>query len=494
MNRRIYVNLGFFVVLGVVMTVWAFSTIIRLDAIERPYRVSAEFVSSPGLVRGFDVAYLGVRVGKIGDVRLAPGRIVVGLDIDREIGLPKGVSAEVRRKSAIGEPYVELSPPATGAGGPRLAAGDTITLGRTSVPLDYKKVFEGVGKLLNAVPPEDARAITHELAVALDGRAPAIRRIIDDAHTLTGTLADNTEVLDDLAVQLTRLTRTLAGKRGELASGITDLSKVTASLRASRADLNTFLDRGPGVFARLDEAVRRSRPGFSCLLTAAGLPHEPVFSPATERNVHHLLSVMPTALSLADDISDRRGDTVYGRAAFIFSVPGGPQPAEEYARAAGPPTVPKLRACPDRAPAADTTDTSDEDARTGRDRDPRDASVRRDAAARPDTSRPDTSRPAPSRPDTSRPDPSRPDSTGRPDASARPDSTGRPDAGDAARPGRSPRPAPSSSDVAAAGTTSPDPPNTAPLIAAIFLAVVALGGMVGWIAAGRAARRREESR
>ncbi|MGP3930511.1 MCE family protein [Nonomuraea sp. KM88] len=481
MSRRIYLNLGFFVVLGVVMTVWAFSTIIRLDTIERPYRVSAEFVSSPGLVRGFDVAYLGVRVGKIGDVRLAPGKIVVGLDIDREVRLPKGVSAEVRRRSAIGEPYVELSPPATGAGGPRLAAGDTITLARTSVPLDYKKLFEGVGKLLNAVPPEDAEAITHELAVALDGRAPAIRRIIDDAHTLTGTLADNTEVLDELAVQLTRLTHTLAGKRGELASGITDLSTVTATLRASRADLNTFLDRGPGVFGQLDEAVRRSRPGFSCLLTAAGLPHEPVFSPETERNVHHLLSIMPTALSLADDISDRRGDTVYGRASFIFSVPGGPQPAEEYARAAGPPTVPELRACPDRAPVSDT---SGDGARSGRDRSERD---RLDAAARPDGSaRPDN----PGRPDPS----ARPGAAERPDSTVRPGASGRPGAGDTVRPGGSPQPAPSSSDVAATGATSPDPPNTAPLIAAIFLAVVASGGMVGWIAAGRAARRREESR
>lgn len=126
MRNRIYLNLGVFAVLGVVMTVWAFSTIIRLDAIERPYRVSAEFVSSPGLIRGFDVAYLGVRVGKIGDVRLAPGKIVVGLDIDRGIRLPKGATAEVRRKSAIGEPYVELSPPATGVTGPTLAAGDTI--------------------------------------------------------------------------------------------------------------------------------------------------------------------------------------------------------------------------------------------------------------------------------------------------------------------------------------------------------------------------------
>ncbi|MET7326777.1 MCE family protein [Nonomuraea sp. NPDC005650] len=455
MRHRIYLNLGFFAVLGVVMTVWAFSTIIRLDAIERPYRVSAEFVSSPGLIRGFDVAYLGVRVGKIGDVRLAPGKIVVGLDIDRGIKLPKGATAEVRRKSAIGEPYVELSPPAAGATGPSLAAGDTIPLAKTSVPLDYKKLFEGVGRLLNAVPPRDAKTITHELAVALDGRAPAIRNIIDDAHSLTGTLADNAAVLDDLSVQLTRLTHTLAGKRGELASGITDLSTVTSTLRASRADLNAFLDRGPGVFAQLDAAVKKSRPGFSCLLTALGQPHRPAFSPETERNVHHLLSIVPTALSLADDISERHGDTVYGKAAFIFSVPGGPTPAEEYAGAAGPPTVPTLRSCP--SPAAG--DPADED--------PEDSDGSRDSG-------------------DSRAD--------RRQGTASPAESARPVARNTEKPKQRPETTPSPSGAAAAGPASRTPPNATPLIAGIFLAVVAGGGIVGWIATGRAARRREESK
>jgi phospholipid/cholesterol/gamma-HCH transport system substrate-binding protein len=444
MKNRIYLNLGFFVVLGVVMTIWAFSTIIKLDAIDRPYRVSAEFISSPGLIRGFDVAYLGVRVGKIGDVRLAPGKIVVGLDIDREIRLPKGSTAEIRRKSAIGEPYVELSPPATGVAGASLAPGDTIPLAKTTVPLDYKRLFEGVGKLLNSVPPKDAKTITHELAVALDGRAPAIRHIIDDAHDLTGTLADNSAVLDDLAVQLTRLTHTLAGRKDKLAAGITDLSTVTGALRASRTDLNAFLDQGPGVFAQLDAAIKASRPGFSCLLTAAGLPHRPAFSTETEKNVHRLLSVVPTALSLADDISERQGDKVYGKASFIFSVPGAPQPAEEYASAIGPPTVPRLLACPPHAPA----DTSKASARDG---DPH-----------PDAAGQRTSEPVAT----------------------------------SAEPREEDQEAASESPTGVAATTgaaSRTPLNTTPLLVAIFLAVVVSGGIVGWIAVGRAARRREES-
>ncbi|MCK2218078.1 MCE family protein [Actinomadura sp. ATCC 31491] len=447
MRNRIYLNLGFFVLLGIVMTVWAFSTIIRLDAVERPYRVSAEFVSSPGLVRGFDVAYLGVRVGKIGDVRLAPGRIVVGLDLDRGVRLPKGVTAEVRRKSAVGEPYVELSPPVSGVRGPSLAAGDTIPLTRTTVPLDYKRLFEGVGKLLNAVPPRDARTITHELAVALDGRAPTIRNLIDDAHSLTGTLADNADLLDDLSVQLTRLTHTLAGRKDALASGIGDLATVTAALRASRTDLNAFLDQGPGVFAQLDAAIKRSRPGFSCLLTALGLPHRPAFSAATERNTHHLLSIVPTALSLAGDISERQGDTVYGKATFIFSVPGGPTPAEEYAGPIGPPGVPQLRACPKQAVAPDVRHTGD-----------------RHPAS-----------PGPS-------DPSDPSDSGSGTTSASPS----PSAGDG-------EPGPGTSPTGVAAPASRTPTNIVPLIVAIFLAVVASGGIVGWTAAGRAARRREES-
>ncbi|MFI6497727.1 MlaD family protein [Nonomuraea typhae] len=440
-NLRVSLNLGFFALLGVVMAVWAFTTIIRLDAIERPYRVSAEFESSPGLIRGFDVAYLGVRVGKIGEVRLAPGKIVVGLDIDREIRLPRAVSAEVRRKSAIGEPYVELSPPEEPTGG-NLAPGETIPLTRTTVPLDYKRLFEGVGKLLNAVPPEDARTITHELAVALEGRAPAIRSIVDDVHGLTGTLADNAAVLDDLAVQLTRLTRTLAGRRDKLASGIDDTELVTASLAASRRELNAFLDQGPGVFAQLDALVKRARPGFSCMLTAAGMPHRPVFSPESERNVNHLLSVVPTALSLAGDISDRRDGTVYGRTMFVFSVPGGPKVAEEYAEPLGPPPIPAPRACPKRPVPAGEPRPDGHDAPETRPGQAKDT-----AEAQPATGKAEE-RTTDSKPRT---------------------------------------PAPRRS----AATAADAPLNNAPLLVAIFLAVVACGGIVGWIAVGRAARRRE---
>ncbi|WP_214411127.1 MCE family protein [Sphaerisporangium fuscum] len=347
MRPRIVVNLVFFAVLGVVMTVWAFSGLIELDAITRPYRVDAEFASSPGLVEGVDVAYLGVHVGKVGEIRLAPGKIVVGLDLGRDVRLPQGVTAAIRRKSAIGEPYVELSPPSNGTGGPRLAAGDVIPLAKTSVPVDYRRVFEGVGRLLGTVPPDEARTIVHELATGLDGRSPAIRGLIDDAHDLTATLAGNAGLLDDLAGQLTRLTGTLAGRRDKIAAGVRNLAAVTGALRRSREDLDAVLARGPSLLRRIDGLLTTARPGLSCLLTAAAEHPGVVFTPRGSRYVHHVLAGLPTALAFARDITDRRADGVYARTAFVFSVPGGPKPAVEYDSPLAPPTMPAPRHCPE---------------------------------------------------------------------------------------------------------------------------------------------------
>ncbi|GAA0412548.1 hypothetical protein Acor_16670 [Acrocarpospora corrugata] len=346
MKPRVVINLVCFAVLGVVMTVWAFTSVIQLDAITRPYRVTAEFASSPGLVEKFDVAYLGVRVGRIGDVRLAPGKIIVDLNIDRNFRIPAGVTAEVRRKSAIGEPYVELTPPET-IGPDVLAAGDVIPLGRTSVPIEYRKLFDGVGKLLNAVPPEDARTITHELATGLDGRAGSLRSIIDDAHDITDTVARNAATLDELATELTRLTGTLAGRRDKLAAGLSDLHAVTTSLRRTREDLNVFLDRGPRTFRQIDYLLHTARPGLSCVLTAGGSVHHVVFTPRNEAHIRHLLGIVPTALALADDITVVRPEGDYARATFIFSVPSGPRVAEEYRVPKDPPPVPGLRGCPE---------------------------------------------------------------------------------------------------------------------------------------------------
>ena len=110
--RRVMVNLAAFVGLFLLLCLWAVGNVIHLDVIERPWR-----------------AHGGVR----GRTRPAPQRrghlprrprrhhplarpharapCVVEMEIDRDQDLPEGVTAAIRRKSAVGEPYVALEPP-----------------------------------------------------------------------------------------------------------------------------------------------------------------------------------------------------------------------------------------------------------------------------------------------------------------------------------------------------------------------------------------------
>ncbi|MFD0853320.1 MlaD family protein, partial [Actinomadura adrarensis] len=83
MTPRIVTNLVFFAVLGLVLVIWALSSIISVDAVRRPFVVTADFASSPGLRQDQEVAYLGVRIGSVGDVELRPGHVEVQLKLDR---------------------------------------------------------------------------------------------------------------------------------------------------------------------------------------------------------------------------------------------------------------------------------------------------------------------------------------------------------------------------------------------------------------------------
>ncbi|MFV2173064.1 MCE family protein [Actinomadura sp. LOL_016] len=361
---RIVVNLVFFAVLGVVLAIWALRSIISIDALERPYHVTVQFATSPGLRADQEVTHLGVHVGTVGGVALRDGRVDVRLDLDRGTDVPAGVGARVLRKSAIGEPYIELTPPSRPDGND-LRDGDRIPVARTKSTVDYQQLFTGLGDTLRAVDPRDARTLVHEAAAGLQGRGRSINAIIGDTHQLTGTLAADAGTLDALAVELTRLTSTLADHRHPLASGVNDLATVTATIRRERAHLQTVLDEGPGAIAGINELLRKSRPGLGCLLTAAATPSEPLLTPANSAKIRHVLDTVPTLKALVTDITARDATGPYLRVTPVITV-GGSQAPTEYADPRPRPKASELTLCaPSGAPSGDEDErAADEPAAT----------------------------------------------------------------------------------------------------------------------------------
>ena len=298
-SRRVVVNLVAFMLLFAVLASWAVRNVVKLDQIERPYTIVAEFESSPGLQPNVEATYLGVSVGSVENVELAEDHVRVEIDINRGVEIPEGISAAVRRKSAVGEPYVALDPPPDAEDAATIdpKARYTIPLERTSIPLSYGQLFASVDDLVSSVPPEDFGTVLHELAVALDGRGPELREILASADQLTGTLATRTETFDELATSLTALTRTLTSRREGIGSAFDDLAALTGSLARSSDDIRRLMEEAPAFGVQVRDLLERTYVDLSCTFADVGTVFRAV---GTEAHIDDLVTVLRVAAEARD--------------------------------------------------------------------------------------------------------------------------------------------------------------------------------------------------
>ncbi|WP_026416015.1 MlaD family protein [Actinomadura oligospora] len=351
MNRRIAINLGVFAALAVVMTVWAFTNVVRFDAIERPYHLTVEFESSPGLHPNFEVDYLGLRVGHIQQVRLAKDRVVVRLGIDRGVKIPQGATAAAARKSAVGEPVVELTP-APGMGhAPPMRPGTVIPKEKTTVPPKYSDLFAAVLQTLKSIKPEDAKIITHELAAGWSGRQDSLRQIIQGGDQLAGTFAQNTQMLDGLVRDLSRVSTVLNQNRNALGEGVDNLASLTGALSQVRGELAELRDRGPGLLDSVNTLLDKSGDDLDCMVDNLGTLHLKRYDPAILTHLGQIFQQAPALGRVLNGIiGEHQGQTVLN-VAFMFTLKT--QAALEYKYPMPQPQVTTPPTCPGgRVPGA----------------------------------------------------------------------------------------------------------------------------------------------
>jgi len=269
--RRIYVNLGAFAVLFAALMVWAVVGVIRPASLQDTYPLQLRFEDATGLRAGVEATYRGVRVGEVTRVALRPDGADVRLAIDADRRLPAGASASIRRRSAVGEPYVSLDAPEGWQPGDGMLATDaeaTIPAERTNTGVAYGTLFDAAEELLVGVDHDDLRTVTSELATALRGQGEELRRILRNTAGTASAFADRKDELDQLAGELTALTGLLADKSETIADGTDDVSALVGSLASRADDIDALLARTPSVASRLDELLVAAYGDLRC--TAAG--------------------------------------------------------------------------------------------------------------------------------------------------------------------------------------------------------------------------------
>lgn len=344
MNRRLTINLAAFGVLAAVMLVWAFNNVIRFDFIDRPYHITVEFESSPGLHPNFEVDYLGLRIGKIDSVKLEKDKVIVRLDIDRGVTIPQGVTAAAARKSAVGEPVVELTPGAGRADAPAMKPGTVIPVSQTSVPPKYGDLFGAVIDSLKAINPEDAKILTHELAEGWSGREESLRQIINGGDDLTKTFAENTELLDGLTKDLGRITTVLNRNRGSLGAGIDNLAALTAALSQVRGQIAELRDRGPDLLSTVNGLLDKTEGDFGCTVDMLGNWGIGTYNPRYLYDLNKTLGRAPQLKNVLDNVIGMdQGKPVLN---VVFQVTLNTPATLEYKYPLPQPAVNKVPTCP----------------------------------------------------------------------------------------------------------------------------------------------------
>jgi phospholipid/cholesterol/gamma-HCH transport system substrate-binding protein len=347
MNRRIVINLVAFTILGVVLTVWAAANVIPIDSVDKPYRVTAAFETSPGLSPDFEVTYLGHKIGAIDTVKLRKGHVDVVLRIDRDVELPRELTAAVRRKSAVGEPYVDLSRRAASAAQPQSAGGhlrdgDRIPIEHTTIPLSYTNLFEAVDRLVKAIDPADLKTVLHELAVGLEGRDRSIRDLVKGTDQLTADFAAKGELLEATLTELSKFTHTVADHTGAIGSSFDNLAAIGAGLTEARQSINALLERGPDFGTRVADLFARTKADFGCTFDALG----GLASRLDDSALADLEQAIVDGATLEHILQDTRdtdqpdGPFQQGKAKINFG-----QPLPMHSPPLAPPAIPPLPTC-----------------------------------------------------------------------------------------------------------------------------------------------------
>ncbi|WEH36799.1 MCE family protein [Streptomyces sp. AM 4-1-1] len=213
------------------------------DLGDHPYEVTADFGDVLSLTPQSSVKVNDVAVGRVTRITLDPDdwSARVTMRVNGKVRLPANAYAHLEQSSLLGEKYVQLSPPPSGAATGTLADGAAIPLSRTNRNPEVEEVFGALSMLLNGGGVNQLKTITGELDKAMTGREPQLRSMLGRVDTLVTELDAHRKDITDALDGVNRLSATLATREQDVGKILTDLSPGLKVLEEQRGSLLTML-------------------------------------------------------------------------------------------------------------------------------------------------------------------------------------------------------------------------------------------------------------
>lgn len=279
------VKLGLFAVASLLCLGWLFMKIGEFGgaagAFRDTYPIRAAFTDATGLVQGDDVRLAGVRIGKVGSLRVERGKAEVAMNIDERHHVPQGSTFELRWKNLLGQRFVEIVPPRGATpGGPRIAKGARIPSSQTAEAADLSMLLNNTQPILARLDTDALNRVMATYAAAMQGREQTLNQAIDDGAALVATLSQRADVigasitdfatlLDGIAAHdaqvrqvldsLGSTSQVLSAKADQLGQAAGKAGQFTSTLSRVLAANGTDIDRSLDLTKQLTAAAVRNK-------------------------------------------------------------------------------------------------------------------------------------------------------------------------------------------------------------------------------------------
>jgi phospholipid/cholesterol/gamma-HCH transport system substrate-binding protein len=254
-------------------------------------RYQALFVEAGGLSVGNEVKVSGVRVGAVTEVFVERGKAVVDFTIDRKVVLGSDTTAHIRTGTLLGERILTLE----SIGDATLAPRAVIPVSRTASPYSLNEAvselttntagtgFDTLNQSLDALS-ETVEQIAPQLGPTFDGltrlsrslnsRDGEVAGLLDGTAKVTGILAEHSQQVNQLIINANDLLAVLVPRRQaivNLLQSTTALSREISSLIADNEQvLAPMLEKLNSVTAVLEknrDNLAKGLPGLTKYLS-----------------------------------------------------------------------------------------------------------------------------------------------------------------------------------------------------------------------------------
>ncbi|QIG42966.1 MCE family protein [Nocardioides anomalus] len=197
----------------------------------------AYFADASGLHQGNMVQVGGIRVGRVQDVALDDGKVLVTFDVDHGVDFGEQSKASVEVLNLLGEKYLELEPDGKG----QLDEDTPIPVDRTSSAYDIVGVFGDLAETTEQIDTAQLDQALDVVADTVNSSAPEIQASFDGIARLSQSVATRDGAIQHLLQSSRDVSALLADRSEDLVDLMSNSSLVFEEVEKRKDAIHRLL-------------------------------------------------------------------------------------------------------------------------------------------------------------------------------------------------------------------------------------------------------------